>query len=111
MGESGSNQSVSIQVEESGFYQGFNIFVAAIPKVLIVALIIWVGTSPARAGAQLLEPAKLVYFLLWWLVCLCHCILYWWPVWVWRSWPSTGKMVSGQGPMSRQSSQCLPGCR
>jgi choline/carnitine/betaine transport len=48
------NQSVSINVEQQGFYQGFNIAVAALPKVLIVALIIWVGLSPQRAGEQLL---------------------------------------------------------
>jgi choline/carnitine/betaine transport len=49
-----SNQSVTIKTEESGFYQGFNINVAAVPKVLIVALILWVGLSPERAGEQLL---------------------------------------------------------
>ena len=49
-----SNQSVTIKTEESGFYQGFNINVAAVPKVLLVALILWVGMSPERAGEQLL---------------------------------------------------------
>jgi len=95
VGESGSNQSVSIQVEESGFYQGFNIFVAAIPKVLIVALIIWVGTSPARAGAQLLELQNwsissfggwYVYVTAFFMVACLGLAL----------WPSTGKMVLGK---------------
>ena len=95
MGESGSSQSVSIQVEESGFYQGFNIFVAAIPKVLIVALIIWVGTSPARAGAQLLELQNwsissfggwYVYVTAFFMVACLGLAL----------WPSTGKMVLGK---------------
>ena len=48
------NQSVSIQTENQGFYKGFNITVAAFPKVLIIALIVWVGLSPERAGEQLL---------------------------------------------------------
>ena len=110
MGESGSNQSVSIQVEESGFYQGFNIFVAAIPKVLIIALIIWVGLSPERAGEQLLELQNwsissfggwYVYVTAFFtLACLCLAL-----------WPRTGKVVLGQVPMKRQSSLCLPGCR
>ena len=49
-----ANQSVSIQTEDQGFYKGFNITVAAFPKVLIIALIGWVGLWPERAGEQLL---------------------------------------------------------
>ena len=48
------NQSISIQTEDRGFYRGFNTTVAACPKVLILALIFWVGLSPERAGEQLL---------------------------------------------------------
>ena len=56
--DSKSNQQqplVSINTEQSGFYEGFNRFVAVIPKLLIVGLIIWVGLSPSAAGQVLLE--------------------------------------------------------
>lgn len=53
--ESGQHRdAVTIQVRESGFYQGFNPVVAVIPKLLIAALIIWVGLSPSSAGELLL---------------------------------------------------------
>ena len=49
--ESGQHRdAMTIQVRESGFYQGFNPVVAVIPKLLIAALIIWVGLSPSSAG-------------------------------------------------------------
>ena len=47
--------SVSITTQSSGFYQGFNRTVAVIPKILIGALIIWVGFSPSVAGQLLLD--------------------------------------------------------
>jgi choline/carnitine/betaine transport len=56
--DSKSNQQqppVSINTEQSGFYEGFNRVVAVIPKLLIVGLIIWVGLSPSAAGQVLLE--------------------------------------------------------
>lgn len=46
--------AVSITTQSSGFYQGFNRTVAVIPKILIGALIIWVGFSPSVAGQLLL---------------------------------------------------------
>jgi len=49
------HNDVSITTEKTGFYRGFNLAVAAIPKVFIVALILWVGASPERAGEQLLS--------------------------------------------------------
>ena len=49
------HSEVSITTEKTGFYRGFNLAVAAIPKVFIVALILWVGASPERAGEQLLS--------------------------------------------------------
>ena len=89
-----SNQSVSIQTEEKGFYQGFNITVATIPKVLIIALILWVGLSPERAGEQLLAlqlwstssfGGWYVYVTAFFtLACLGLAI-----------WPRTGKVVLG----------------
>lgn len=50
-----NDDSVSINTAKRGFYRGFNVAVAAIPKVVIVALILWVGASPERAGEQLLS--------------------------------------------------------
>jgi choline/carnitine/betaine transport len=47
--------AVSITTQSSGFYQGFNRTVAVIPKILIGALIIWVGLSPSVAGQLLLD--------------------------------------------------------
>ena len=47
--------AVSITTQSSGFYQGFNRAVAVIPKILIGALIIWVGFSPSVAGQLLLD--------------------------------------------------------
>ena len=47
--------AVSITIQSSGFYQGFNRTVAVIPKILIGALIIWVGFSPSVAGQLLLD--------------------------------------------------------
>ena len=45
----------SINTERSGFYKGFNRIVAVVPKLLIGALIIWVGLSPSNAAQILLE--------------------------------------------------------
>jgi len=45
----------SINTEKSGFYKGFNRIVAVVPKLLIGALILWVGFSPSVAGQILLE--------------------------------------------------------
>ena len=58
MNKSGSEReqlAVSITTQSSGFYQGFNRTVAVIPKILIGALIIWVGFSPSVAGQLLLD--------------------------------------------------------
>lgn len=94
MGESSSSQVVAIEVEKSGFYQGFNVFVAAIPKVLIIALILWVGTSPKRAGAQLLELQNwsISSFGGWYMYVTAFftlaCVIL-------ALWPRTGKAVLG----------------
>lgn len=47
--------AVTISTEESGFYKGFNRVVALVPKLLVVALVIWVGLSPSAAGQVLLS--------------------------------------------------------
>ncbi len=47
--------AVAITAQQSGFYEGFNRVVAVVPKLLIGALIVWVGLSPSAAGEVLLE--------------------------------------------------------
>lgn len=50
-----SSNSVSISTQTSGFYEGFNKFVVLVPKLLLVALILWVGFYPESAGKVLLS--------------------------------------------------------
>ncbi|MDB3884425.1 BCCT family transporter [Porticoccaceae bacterium] len=47
--------AVAITTQQSGFYEGFNRVVAVVPKLLIGALIVWVGLSPSAAGEVLLQ--------------------------------------------------------
>ena len=47
--------AVAITAQQSGFYEGFNRVVAVVPKLLIGALIVWVGLSPSAAGEVLLQ--------------------------------------------------------
>ena len=54
--ESNDNEvAVAISTEKSGFYEGFNRIVAMVPKLLVGALILWVGLSPSAAGEVLLS--------------------------------------------------------
>ena len=58
MGEIMTNDqdaAVTITTRTSGFYEGFNPVVALTPKILVAALILWVGLSPSAAGQVLLE--------------------------------------------------------
>ena len=58
MGEIRTNDqdaAVTITTRTSGFYEGFNPVVALTPKILVAALILWVGLSPSAAGQVLLE--------------------------------------------------------
>ena len=58
MGEIKTNDqdaAVTITTRSSGFYEGFNPVVALAPKILVAALILWVGLSPSAAGQMLLE--------------------------------------------------------
>ena len=58
MGEIKTNDqdaAVTINTRSSGFYEGFNPVVALAPKILVAALILWVGLSPSAAGQVLLE--------------------------------------------------------
>ena len=50
-----SEVAVAISTEKSGFYEGFNRVVAVVPKLLVGALILWVGLSPSTAGEVLLS--------------------------------------------------------
>ena len=45
--------TLPIETRQSGFYQGFNQFVAIGSKVLIGLLIIWAAVFPEQAGAFL----------------------------------------------------------
>lgn len=46
---------LAVQTSKVGFYRGFNPVVAFFPKVIIFALILWVGMSPEIVGEQLLD--------------------------------------------------------
>ena len=54
--ETNANEvAVAISIEKIGFYEGFNQVVALVPKLLVAALILWVGLSPSVAGEVLLS--------------------------------------------------------
>ena len=50
-----SSSDIRIATQSTGFYAGFNVWVAAVPKVVILVLIAWVAASPSQAGQQLLS--------------------------------------------------------
>lgn len=90
-----SRADVSIATQSSGFYQGFNVWVATVPKIIILSLILWVAMSPEQAGAQLmrLQTWSTASFGGWYIyataffgvACLGLAL-----------WPKTGKLVLGQ---------------
>lgn len=54
--ETNANEvAVAISTERFGFYEGFNQVVVLVPKLLLAALILWVGLSPSAAGEVLLS--------------------------------------------------------
>ncbi len=54
--ETNANEvAVAISTEKFGFYEGFNQVVVLVPKLLVAALILWVGLSPSAAGEVLLS--------------------------------------------------------
>ena len=54
--ETNANEvAVAISTERFGFYAGFNQVVVLVPKLLLAALILWVGLSPSAAGEVLLS--------------------------------------------------------
>ena len=87
--------TLPIETRQSGFYQGFNQFVAIGSKVLIGLLIIWAAVFPEQAGAFLsaLNSWLLAHFGHWYMyvvffyiaVCLGLAI-----------WPATGRIHLGK---------------
>ena len=57
-------KEITIDVKESGFYQGFNQTVALTSKLLIALIVIWAISDPARAGQVLkdIQNWSLQYF-------------------------------------------------
>ena len=108
MTQSSADPSVSISTTKTGFYKGFNVSVAAIPKVVIFAFILWIGLSPERAGEQLaaLQTWSTSSFGGWYVyvtalftvTCLAIAV-----------WPRTGKLYWAK-KAKRQHSHCLLGC-
>ena len=49
------SNDIRIATQSRGLYAGFNVWVAAVPKIVILALITWVAVSPSDAGQQLLN--------------------------------------------------------
>ena len=95
MSDSKSNPSLSIHTQDSGFYQGFNKSVAFIPKVLMLALVLWTAVYPSQAQ-QALSVAQnwstttfggwYIYATAFYLLtCLGLCL-----------WPATGRVKLGK---------------
>ena len=90
-----SSNDIRIATQSRGLYAGFNVWVAAVPKVVILALITWVAVSPSQAGQQLLslQTWSTASFGSWYiyvtafftLTCLALAL-----------WPRTGRLVLGQ---------------
>ena len=88
-------QALHITTASSGFYKGFNAWVATIPKVIIILLIVWVASSPTEAGIRLMELQSwsTASFARWYmyvtafltLACLALAL-----------WPSTGRLTLGK---------------
>ena len=86
---------ISIATQSSGFYQGFNVWVAAVPKAIILSLLLWVAAAPNEAGAQLLglQIWSTASFGAWYIyataffgvACLGVAL-----------WPKTGRLVLGK---------------
>ena len=90
-----SSNDIRIATQSRGLYAGFNVWVAAVPKIVILALITWVAVSPSQAGQQLLnlQTWSTASFGSWYiyvtafftLTCLALAL-----------WPRTGRLVLGQ---------------
>ena len=90
-----SGSEVQIDTQSSGFYQGFNAWVAVTPKVIILLLILWVAFSPAEAGRQLLDLQawSTASFARWYMLVTAFltfiCIAL-------ALWPKTGRLTMGK---------------
>lgn len=90
-----SSSDIRIATESTGFYAGFNVWVAAVPKVVILALIAWVAASPSQAGQQLLslQTWSTASFGGWYIYVTAFftftCIAL-------ALWPRSGRLVLGQ---------------
>ena len=86
---------VLIATQTKGFYEGFNPWVAAVPKVIIAALLIWVASSPTAAGAQLLalQSWSTASFAPWYMLVTAFLTLACLGL---ALWPSTGRLVLGK---------------
>jgi choline-glycine betaine transporter len=95
MTQEAPSNDIRIATQSTGFYAGFNVWVAAVPKVVILALIAWVAASPSQAGQQLqsLQTWSTASFGSWYIyvttffttTCLALAL-----------WPRTGRLVLGQ---------------
>jgi len=90
-----SSSDIRIATQSTGFYAGFNVWVAAVPKVVILALIAWVAASPSQAGQQLLslQTWSTASFGGWYIYVTAFftftCIAL-------ALWPRSGRLVLGQ---------------
>lgn len=95
MTQEASSNDIRIATQSTGFYAGFNVWVAAVPKVVILALIAWVAVSPSQAGQQLLslQTWSTASFGSWYIYVTTFftttCL-------VLALWPRTGRLVLGQ---------------
>jgi choline/carnitine/betaine transport len=104
MTQEAPSNDIRIATQSTGFYAGFNVWVAAVPKVVILALIAWVAASPSQAGQQLqsLQTWSTASFGSWYIyvtaffttTCLALAL-----------WPRTGRLVLGQPGDSPEFSQ------
>ena len=95
MTENSPDTQVLIVTQTTGFYEGFNPWVAAVPKVIIAALLIWIASSPADAGAQLLalQSWSTASFAPWYMLVTAFLTLACLALGIW---PSTGRLVLGK---------------
>ena len=104
MTQEAPSNDIRIATQSTGFYAGFNVWVAAVPKVVILALIAWVAASPSQAGQQLqsLQTWSTASFGSWYIYvtafCTTTCLAL-------ALWPRTGRLVLGQPGDSPEFSQ------
>ena len=87
--------SLPIDTQDSGFYRGFNYYVALGSKILIALLIIWVAVNPAAAGKVLgaIQGWTLANFTYYYMYVVFFYILVCLGL---ALWPAAGKVVLGK---------------